>query len=153
MSARVAVDRLIEALAQAEGGLPAGSRFRPWLARARTDLLDLGAAGRIAPERIDWLEARLDELVRERPAWPLLAVPASPAAMRLRRAALLSRRAARLVRRDRGDRESAAYLFALGRLLAAIAHRLDGDAAAHVRERVPLPHATRRALSGGLAPG
>jgi hypothetical protein len=52
MSPDTVIRDLIDTLAQAEAGLPAGSRFRPWLARPRRELLDLRAGARIAGLRI-----------------------------------------------------------------------------------------------------
>lgn len=149
-AARIA--HLADALAQAERALPAGSRFRPWIAHARTELPVARHGGRISAAQVAWLETRRRELERERPPWPRLAVSVSPAAIRLRQAGALSRRASRLVRRDDGDACFAAYLAALSRLLFAIARALDGELYVR-RERQPLLRAGEQHLQRGLAPG
>jgi hypothetical protein len=154
MTPDAAVADLIDALAQAERGLPAGSRFRPWIAQARTELLVTLHGGRISAAQVARLEARRREVQRERPPWPRLDVAVSPPAIRLRRAGALARRAFRLVRRENRDVCLAAYLAALGRLLFAVARALDGDAVLYVRrERRPLRRAGGQRLQRGLAPG
>lgn len=154
MTPDAAIADLIDALAEAERALPAGSRFRPWIAHARTELPVARHGGRVSAAQVAWLEARRRELERERPPWPRLAVSVSPAAIRLRRTGALSRRTSRLVSRDDGDACLAAYLSALGRLLFAIARALDGDSGLYVRrERQPLMRAGEQHLHRGLAPG
>lgn len=157
-AASAAVDELGEALVQAQAALVSGSRFRPWLARIRTELLDLrgqlerpGSGTPIADAQLAWLESRQRELRRELPPRQLLPVPASPAVVALRRAGSLARRASRAAHRERADPDVAAYLACLGRLLVLLARVVDGDPRASLRTTEDLPD--ERSFRTGLASG
>jgi hypothetical protein len=57
MTPDAAVADLIDALARAERDLPAGSRFRPWIAQTWTELLVATHGGRIPAPQVARLEA------------------------------------------------------------------------------------------------
>lgn len=138
MSSGAAVDSVVEALAQAERALPTASLYRPWLEHVGNDLREARSGRPISPAEIYWLKVRLEELERLPVPRPRLAISYSLAAIRLRRAARLARRASPVLWQGGGNGLLAVYLAGLDELLAAIARRLDHEAGVFVRCDLPV---------------